>query len=319
MDIAADALHTFWYNLCYGGWSHFWVDPQNPKLKSMRSKDGTIWENGKTQNFLWPDGIPDNWLSPEVTEPMPCLNLFMYSIMDLDPEQWMEMCGVRPGDIKIFAGGPPCQGFSTANSNRHILDQRNQLPMRYIYYAKVCKPHYVIMENVPGLLSLGKRKGDKEGPFPMWLREKFDEAGYDMEYQVHNAADFGVPQNRKRVIFFAVRKGISPELELEPTHNTAENPILSFRETCGHLPPLHAGETWGKTILHPYGYNAYPDHVICPDCLYYNREVRKKCHHCGAEITNPIRGGVFSFPGVGYMTDCQNTIDNEKLREVSLL
>lgn len=317
MDIAPDALHTFWYNLCYGGWSHFWANPANPNVEKIRKRGN--WRNGETQNFLYPSGIPDNWISPEIKEPMPCLNLFMYSIMDLEPEDWMKMCGVRPGDIKIFIGGPPCQGFSSANSNRHILDERNQLPMRYIYYAKVCKPKYVIMENVPGLLTLGKKKGDKEGPFPIWLREKFEEAGYDMEYQVHNAYDFGVPQNRKRVIFFAVRKGENKKINLEATHGENKIPGLTFREACGHMPPLHAGETWGESVFHPYGYNAYPGHVICQKCLYYNQETRKKCHHCGAEITNPIRGGVLNFPGVGYMIDCQNKIDNEKLREVSLL
>lgn len=319
MDIAPDALHTYWFNLCYSGWSHFWVDPENPNLAKMKSKGGTIWKNGETQNFMFKNGVPDNWLSPEISEPMPCLNLFMWSIMDLEPEEWMEMCGVGPGDISIFAGGPPCQGFSTANSNRHMLDNRNQLPMRYIYYAKVCKPKFIIMENVPGILTLGKKKGDKEGPFPIWLREKFEDAGYDMEYQVHDAADYGIPQRRKRVIFFAVRKGLEKPKPLEPTHGKGKIPGLTFRETCGHLPPLHAGDTWGKTTLHPYGYNAADGNVICPHCLHYNQEERHKCHYCGEPIINPIRGGVFKFPGVGYMVDCQKTIDNEKLREFSLL
>lgn len=204
MDISPDALSTYWYNLCYKTWSHLWVDQNNKKaIKSIQK-----WTNGgETQNFLFPCGVPDNWL--EVPEPMPCLNLFCYSILDMEPEEWMQYCGVRPGDIKIFVGGPPCQGFSTANERRSIYDERNQLPLRYLYYAKIAKPDYVLIENVPGLLSLGKKKGEKEGPFVRWIREAFADAGYDMNYDVHNAADYGVPQNRHRVIFIGTRRGIS--------------------------------------------------------------------------------------------------------------
>jgi site-specific DNA-cytosine methylase len=316
MDIAPDALWTFWYNLCYKGWSHFWVNPDNPMLKSKRF--GLLKDN-KTSNFLFPNGIPDNWLSREVKEPMPCLNLFMYSINDLEPEEFMEMCQVRPGDIKIFAGGPPCQGFSTSNSFRHALDERNQLPIRYIYYAKVCKPKIVLMENVPGILSLGKKKGDKEGPFPIWLREKFDEAGYEMDYQIINAADYGVPQNRRRVFFFAVRKGEEKIDHPEKTHGEGKEPYVTVRETIGDLPPLSSGDQWGKTVLHPYGYNAIEGHVICPKCLKYNKVERKYCHNCGCELSNPIQGGVLEFPGIGTMVDCQRPIDNEKLKKISLL
>lgn len=63
MDIAPDALHSYWYNLCYNTWSHFWVNPENPNLEKMRSKGGRVWNNGQTQNFIFKDGVPDNWLS----------------------------------------------------------------------------------------------------------------------------------------------------------------------------------------------------------------------------------------------------------------
>ena len=152
MDIAPDAIARYWHNLCYNTWSHLWVHPQNTKALKMLKKHADT----HTSNVLFPHGVPDNWL--QVQDPMPCLNLFCYSIMDLEPEDWMDICGVRPGDIRIFAGGPPCQGFSTANSSRSVYDERNQLPLRYLYYAKVCKPDYVLIENVPGLVSLGKKK-----------------------------------------------------------------------------------------------------------------------------------------------------------------
>jgi site-specific DNA-cytosine methylase len=315
MDIAPDALWTYWYNLCYKGWSHFWVNPENPNLKNIQKNK--MWHDGKTGNSLFEKGIPDNWLSPTIKEPVPCLNVFMYSIMDLEPEEWMQMCGVRSGDISIFAGGPPCQGFSTCNHNRNVLDERNQLPVRFIYYCKICKPKLVIMENVPGILTLGKGKGDKEGPFPVWLREKFEDAGYSMEYRILNAADYGVPQKRKRVFFYAIRKGCEKaNLFPQTTHGKYLKQYVNVLEAIGHLPPVQSGEHWGKDVLHPYGYNPMEGHVICPNCLHYNLESRLECHECGNELTNPIRGGILNFPGIGMILGTKNHIDNNELRKL---
>lgn len=304
MDRSEDALQTYWYNLCYNTWSHLWIDQTNEKLMNKIQKQ---WDGGKTQNFLFKNGIPDNWLQSK--EPMPCLNLFCYSIMDIEPEQFMKICGVNPGDISVFAGGPPCQGFSTANVNRSMYDERNKLPLRFIYYCKVCKPKIVFMENVPGLLSLGKKKGDKEGPFVIWLREAFYEAGYHMEYKVHNCADFGVPQNRRRVIFIATRieENISFDFPAK-THGDDLLPNKTVLEAIGHLPPIEAGETYtGKA----YGYNKKVGYVICPKCLKYNKEIRKNCHNCNFDLNQyRITGGVY-LTEFGKLIDCQNSIYNK--------
>lgn len=311
MDFAPEAISTYWTNLCYKGWSHLYVSPDN---KAGIEALHRVLKDGKTANWLFRKGVPDNWLMSPL--PMPCMSLFLYSILDLEPEDWMDMLGVRPGDIRIFAGGPPCQGFSTANSNRQMYDSRNQLPLRYIYYAKVCKPDIVFIENVPGLLSLGKKKGEKEGPFVRWIREAFQDAGYYMTYQVHNAADYGVPQNRKRVIFLGVREG-SETINLEPGmygDGPGKIPYQTVFEAIGHLPPIHAGKTWGKEAFYSYGYNKRDGYVICPQCLQYNKEERTECIHCGFPLKNPIKGGVLRIPGMGTMIDIQKNIDNDLLR-----
>lgn len=271
LEFNEDAAWTYWYNLCYKGWSHLWIDPQDQKKIAKIQKK---WNGGETNNHLFKNGIPDEWLI--VDAPMPCANLFLMDITKLEPEEWMEMIGVRVGDIKVFVGGPPCQGFSTSGK-RDVGDERNKLALRMIYYAKVCQPDYVLIENVPGLLTLGRAKGEKESPFVHWIREAFDEAGYDMDYQVHNAADYGVPQNRKRVLFFAVKRTIEKKpliLDKVEMHTTV-------MEAIGNLPPIHAGETWkgGTYILHEReGYN------ICPHCLKYNQQARKHCHNCKKEM-----------------------------------
>lgn len=316
MDIMPEAVGTYWRNLCYKGWSHLYV-PENTSAAQMK-KYAKCFGKGETGNRMFDNGIPDNWLS--VKEPMPCLNLFLWSILDLEPEEWMDIIGVRPGDIRVFVGGPPCQGFSTANNTRGEYDERNELPIRYIHYAKVCKPDIVFMENVPGLLSLGKKKGDEDGPFVKWIREAFNEAGYDMEYEVHNAMDYGVPQSRKRVIFMAYRKSCKiPHVKFEKMHGKGLLPYVTTREAIGDMPPIQAGEQWGlkgkNSIIHPYGYNKEDGYVICPVCLKYNLNERTNCHHCDHDLSEPIRGGVLKIPGIGTLRDTQVEIDNNELRE----
>lgn len=312
MDFSPEAVATYWRNLCYKGWSHLYVSPENQGgIKKLKK----ILNNGETANYLFPNGVPDNWLS--VKEKMPCYSLFLYSILDIEPEEWMDMLGVRPGDVKIFIGGPPCQGFSTSNTSRNMYDERNQLPLRFIHYAKVCKPDYVIIENVPGLLSLGKKKGDSEGPFVEWIRDAFDKAGYSMEYQVHDAADYGVPQHRKRVLFMAARKGLQPPMLMpgEYGKGLGKKPHVTVLEAIGDFPPVKSGECWGKDVLHPYGYNARDGYVICPQCLKYNKHERENCHHCKHSLSNPIRGGVLRIPRTGVLLDTQHEINNEVLRQ----
>lgn len=304
LEFNSDAAWTYWTNLCYKGWSHLWLDP-NDETNLKRVKK---WGNAETTNVLWPNGTTDNWLT--VPGPMPCLNLFLMDITKLEPEEWMDMIGVRPGDIRVFVGGPPCQGFSTSGK-REVGDERNKLPLRMIYYAKVCKPDYVLIENVPGLLTLGKLKGEKESPFVKWIKEAFNDAGYEVSYEVHNAADYGVPQNRKRVIFFAVRKGSKPLSEDFLVDQKIQQ-YVNVQEALGDLPPIQAGESYnGKA----YGYNAKDGYVICPKCLKYNKENRTTCHNCKKELNNPIRGGVLHLNGM-TMIDCKNKIDNDELSRV---
>lgn len=276
LEFNDDAAWTYWHNLCYKGWSHLWMDPEDTKLINRVRKR---WKEAETTNHLWQNGIPDNWLS--VDEPMPCSNLFLMDITKLEPEEWMQLIGVRVGDIKIFVGGPPCQGFSTSGK-RDVLDARNKLALRFIYYAKICKPEIVLIENVPGLLSLGRQKGEKESPFVIWIREAFEDAGYDMHYEVHNAADYGVPQNRKRVLFFAVRRdsNIDKVLVLDKVEIK-----MNVMEAIGHLPPIQAGETWSGGT---YTLKAKEGYHICSNCFQYNQKIRKICHQCKEELTGSI-------------------------------
>ena len=101
--------------------------------------------------------------------------------------------------IDVIIGGPPCQGMSLSGP-RKFDDPRNKLYLSYIRLVKEIQPKLFVIENVQGLVSLfgGKIKDN--------IIEQFTEMGYKIKYQVLCAADYGVPQKRKRVIFVGTRE-----------------------------------------------------------------------------------------------------------------
>ena len=117
-------------------------------------------------------------------------------------------------ECDVIIGGFPCQGFSVANTKRNVLDERNKLYLQYIRVLKAKKPKFFVAENVKGILSLG------HGAVIQAIINDFSEAGYNVKYKLLNAADYGVPQTRQRVIIVGVRKDIKVEFEYpKPTHS----------------------------------------------------------------------------------------------------
>ena len=96
-------------------------------------------------------------------------------------------------------GGFPCQGFSLANLLRFEDDERNALYRQFKRIVKDKQPMYFLAENVRGILSLGEGRAIKK------IESDFAKCGYRVSKQLFNAADFGVPQNRWRVVIVGVR------------------------------------------------------------------------------------------------------------------
>ena len=97
------------------------------------------------------------------------------------------------GPVDVICGGFPCQAFSIAGARRGFEDTRGTLFFEIARFASILKPKYLFLENVKGLLN-----HDKGNTFETIL-SALDELGYDVEWQVLNSKDFGVPQNRERV------------------------------------------------------------------------------------------------------------------------
>ncbi|WP_282137368.1 DNA cytosine methyltransferase [Rossellomorea aquimaris] len=107
-----------------------------------------------------------------------------------------------PDDIDVVIGGFPCQGFSVANTKRNMEDKRNFLYLELLRVVRDKKPKFFVAENVKGLLSMSK------GKVIELIKSDFEKIGYKVDYKVLNAADYGVPQARERVIIMGNRIGM---------------------------------------------------------------------------------------------------------------
>lgn len=141
---------------------------------------------------------------------------------------------------KLVCGGPPCQGFSMANRQRVIDDPRNHLYKAYVEFLSKVRPEFFIMENVKGMMS---RIGDIEADFKSYLGEE-----YRFAFRLLNAADFGVPQNRQRLICIGNRKGVDPNIIFEEILS-AKYPKFVLGDALMGLPRLEARKEKNKGNL----------------------------------------------------------------------
>lgn len=139
--------------------------------------------------------------------------------------------------IDIVVGGPPCQSYSTLGKRR--MDDRANLFLQYKRVLKILNPRAFVFENVVGILSMDKGRLFKT------IQEEFQELGYELKYQVLNAVDFGVPQQRERVILVGFRGENRYEFP-EPTHGEGRKPHVTLRQAIGDLPVIKSGQTGNR-------------------------------------------------------------------------
>lgn len=178
-------------------------------------------------------------------------------ICNISGEEITTLTGIQPNDNFLLAGCPPCQGFS-ALGKRNANDPKNELVYQYIRLINELHPTFILMENVPGM-----SRGVGSKIFSQVVEAL--ETNYIIAYKILNAADYGVPQMRKRLVLHGVRKDVYTLLDsnLEkpisllpnPTHcecPTVDNPLLSPWETVEKaimaFPPLEAGETYSGNL-----------------------------------------------------------------------
>lgn len=156
-------------------------------------------------------------------------------IKNLSNETLSELA--KTGEIVGIVGGPPCQGYSTVGT-RDINDPRNHLYLQYCRVVEQVRPDFFVLENVKGLTTLSN------GLFRDDIIRRFGDLGYNVQYKIVNAANYGVPQNRDRVFFI----GLNSKPFVFPLGSVKE--FVTCEDALSDLPPLN--EENGFDNVHQY-------------------------------------------------------------------
>ena len=143
-----------------------------------------------------------------------------------------------PDNLDVVLGGFPCQGFSIANTSRSMNDERNFLYREMLRIIKDKRPKFFVAENVKGILSMHK------GEVIKMIVDDFKELGYNVDYKLLRASDYGVPQHRERVIIIGNRMGMENSFPM-PSHGESEDliPFVTTKEVVGHLAKVRTRDT----------------------------------------------------------------------------
>lgn len=162
-------------------------------------------------------------------------------IYDIEPSELLNSLNLKPGELDLLAGGPPCQGFSVQRIGGD-LDERNHLVEEYINKVIAIRPKMFILENVPGIE--GKRGKD----ILSRALAKVEESGYFIHEKILDAQDYGVPQRRRRVVIIGERKDHESPLFEYPEPQEYK---ITVREMIAHLPePPEDGSEHPNFSLH---------------------------------------------------------------------
>ena len=161
------------------------------------------------------------------------------------PADMMKYLGIEPGEIDLVAGGPTCQGFSknVPRKFRYMDDSNNLLVRTFLDYCEAIAPQLILMENV------AEMRNGFSGRFSHEIVSRLGDGGYSVTPIVLNAAEYGVPQRRRRAFFLAAKEQAPLPVPM-PTHFKNATPALlmgtnsfvTVWEAIGDLPSIRHGE-----------------------------------------------------------------------------
>ncbi|QNM82393.1 DNA cytosine methyltransferase [Sphingomonas sabuli] len=227
---------------------------------------------------------------------------FEGSVTELTPRLVLEKCALAEGELDCLIGGPPCQSFSYNNHQRSDSDDRARLFEHYLRIVRGLKPKTLVMENVPGILTIGG------GSVVAAIRAELGSMGYQTTLDVLSAEEFGTPQVRRRVFIVATRAGEPASMLPRPTHRPA-NPrkrkthdlkglkkTVTVLDAIGDLPPLQSGG--GSQVADRAGISAFTG---------FQRQARRGCrklyNHVCHGLTSVNLNRVIHVPEGGNWRD----------------
>ena len=189
--------------------------------------------------------------------------------------------------VDVIVGGPPCQGFSTANRwQKEIDDPRNKLFFEYIRFVKILKPKVIMIENVRGLLT--RDNGYAKDRIETILSEE----GYNLNMTVLDASDYGVPQNRKRAIIIGIRNDFS--LHKFDFNSLKKCPKVTVEDAIGELYEFEKAEDTTTIEFNDKATTPYRRFLRSKDNLLYDHEARYPAPIVQERISHVPQGGNWS-------------------------
>lgn len=159
-------------------------------------------------------------------------------IEELSVANLIQRSGLNKGELTLLVGGPPCQAYSVYNHKRGMHDARATLFQEYLRIVDGLRPEWIVMENVAGIYSIGGGEAVRA------IKSELRLLGYEVKEEILKAEEYGVPQERRRVIFIGNRIG-APITHPAPTHGEKLEPYVRIRDAIGDLPELANGENPG--------------------------------------------------------------------------
>lgn len=188
------------------------------------------------------------------------------------------------GDIDVIVGGPPCQGFSSANRwQKEIEDPRNKLFYEYIRFVEVLKPKVVLIENVRGILTRDNGYAKNK------IYEILQRSGYNVDSAVLDASEYGVPQKRLRAFFLATRQDI-PQITFE---KLVKQPKVLVKEAIEELYVLEKKAQKGETtyLLQSKPASPYQNYLRNTENKIMNHEIKYPADIQQQRISHVPQGG----------------------------
>ena len=246
---------------------------------------------------------------------------YFEDVTAISGEDLLTAAGLGVGELELLSGGPPCQPFSTAGARQSVLDARGNLFGRYLELVGEIQPRFFVLENVRGLLSaaLRHRPLDQRGADHPELEPEErlgsllndailpalqESLGYQVTFGLVNAADYGVPQVRQRVLFIGSR---DHELGSGPGAGQPIEWLMPPTRSQDVLSGLPGRETLREALTQPLNESG--------GCLSYSSERRKIFERVpaganwrylrdnfGDEYTRTVMGGAYGSGGgkVGF-------------------
>lgn len=165
----------------------------------------------------------------------PDVPIWHRSVVDVTGNEIMDFTGIKPGELDVFDGSPPCQGFSTAGK-REVKDPRNDLFNHYVRLVTELQPKVFVMENVTGMV-----KGPMRGRF-IEIMNTLKTGNYNVTCKQMNAVYYSVPQSRERLIFIGVRK----DLGKEPRYPSPSKKLITSKQALEGVEPSERFELKDK-------------------------------------------------------------------------